>query len=179
MCLNTGNRSRLEFDDRSYLGCLAHTRMHACTHARMHARAYRYGNAYTEPCKMTVCHGYICLRCTIEEPSSSKDTPMHIILLCVRHKRVFLLALAIRRKHLVFFNGVNVFGLPTFETHTFGSPPFGFTSALNVKAFVVSVVQTTRHWHVKEAVILNLIFASLTSVTFPPHSRISLAEMVY
>ena len=77
-----------------------------------------------------------------------------------------------------FFSSVYLFELPIFETHTFGALPFGFSSALNVKAFIASVVQTTRHWHVVEAVILKVIFASLTSVTFRLQPGILLAGYI-
>ena len=95
------------------------------------------------------------------------------------HKVVSSLMMECRRKHLVSFICVHIFDLLTFEKHTLGTPPFGFTSDLNVKAFVAFFVQTTLHWHVMEEVVLNLIFASLTSVTSPEQSGISLAEMVY
>ena len=80
---------------------------------------------------------------------------------------------------MVFFSGVHLFELPTFETHTFGTLPFGFTSDLNLKPFIAFFVHTTLHWHVMEEVVLNLIFASLTSITSPEQSNISMAEIIY
>ena len=112
----------------------------------------------------------------MEEPSSSKNTRMHAWKL---HGIMSSLVMEFRQKHSVFSSGVHLFGLPTFETHTFGALPFGFTSALNVKYLLAFVVQTTLHWHVMEAVVFNLMFAALTSLTFPMQSGISLPEMIY